>query len=122
MKARAAVGAVWTAVAISIGCGPAGLTPEEAERVRRGREMYAFEGCASCHGAERRGTKTAPALTSLARHWSADDLARYLRRPDAYPKSARLLRIADRFPAEMAGMPAVAEARLRDLVAFLLSR
>jgi cytochrome c2 len=83
--------------------------------------VYSFEGCASCHGGERQGTRSAPPLARLRRHWSADELTRYLRHPGAYPKDRRLRRVADRFPAEMAGLPAADPGRLRDLVAYLLS-
>ena len=103
-------------------CGGGGEPAVEAERARRGREVYAFEGCGSCHGQQRQGTKSAPPLAGLRRHWTADELVRYLRQPGAYPKDTRLRRVAERFPAEMAGMPAADPDRVRDLVAFLLSR
>jgi cytochrome c2 len=109
------------AVLAALACGRSGVPPGEAERVRRGREVYSFEGCTSCHGRERQGTRSAPALAALRRHWSADELTRYLRHPGAYPKDRRMQRIAERFPAEMAGLPATDPGRLRDLVAYLLS-
>ena len=118
MPLLALAGAV---VACELGCGQPGSQVEDLERTRRGREVYAFEGCGSCHGGERQGTRSAPPLTTLRRHWSADELGRYLRQPGAYPKDGRLRRIAKRFPAEMAGIPAASPERLRDLVAFLLS-
>jgi cytochrome c553 len=104
-----------------LACGSAGVPAEEAERVRRGRDVYSFEGCTSCHGRERQGTRSAPALAALRRHWSAAELTRYLRHPGAYPRDRRLQRLAERFPAEMAGLPAAEAERLRDLVAYLLS-
>jgi cytochrome c2 len=104
-----------------LGCVGPGTKAEDREQARRGRDVYAFEGCASCHGGERQGTKSAPPLTALRRHWSADELGRYLRGPRAYPKDTRLRRVGERFPAEMAGVPAASPERLRDLVAFLLS-
>lgn len=104
-----------------LACARPGTQVEDLERARRGREVYAFEGCASCHGGERQGTRSAPPLTTVRRHWSAEALGRYLRRPGTYPKDRRLRRIAARYPAEMAGVPAASPERLRDLVAFLLS-
>ena len=89
--------------------------------MHRGRDVYAFEGCASCHGGQRQGSAKAPSLAALRRHWSADELARYLRQPAAYPHDRRLRRLADQYPAEMAGLPAVQPERVRDLVAYVLS-
>jgi len=107
--------------ALLAACGGGAARPD-AERARRGREVYAFEGCASCHGREREGTKSAPPLAGLRRHWSADELARYLRHPASYPADGRLRRLAERYPAGMAGLPAADPERLRDLVSFLLAR
>ena len=109
------------AVAWVLACGQTGTQVADSESIRRGREVFAFEGCASCHGGDRQGTRSAPPLTALRRHWSAEPLGRYLRHPGAYPKDSRLRRLAERFPAEMAGMPAASPERLRDLVVFLLS-
>lgn len=89
--------------------------------MRRGRDVYTFEGCGSCHGGQRQGSAKAPSLAALRRHWSAGELARYLRQPAAFPHDRRLRGLADQYPAEMAGLPAVQAERLRDLVAYLLS-
>ena len=122
MRGKAPLPAFASAVvACLLACGPPGTRVEELERARRGREVYAFEGCASCHGGERQGTRSAPPLTAVRRHWSAEALGRYLRQPGAYPKDRRLRRLAERFPAEMAGIPGANPERLRDLTAFLLS-
>ena len=109
-------------VVLLVACGRGGAPAGEAEGARRGREIYAFEGCGSCHGQQQQGTKNAPPLAGLRKHWTADELARYLRQPGSYPKDGRLRRVAERFPAEMAGLPAAEPGRLHDLVTFLLSR
>jgi cytochrome c2 len=115
----AAVGAL--ALALAAACGSPTATPEDAARVRRGRDVYVFEGCGNCHGADRRGSRTAPTLEGVQRHWSAEELLRYLRAPRAYPADRRLRSLSARFRAEMAGLPAADQERVRDLVAFLLS-
>jgi mono/diheme cytochrome c family protein len=108
-------------VAALAACGRSEGPPAQAEKVRRGRDVYTFEGCAACHGSERQGSAKAPSLEALRRHWSAGELTRYLRQPTEYPYDRRLRRLADRFPTEMAGMPAASPERLDDLVAFLLA-
>ncbi len=90
--------------------------------MQRGREIYVFEACASCHGANGQGTKKAPTLERLRRHWSAEELGTYLRNPHGYAKDRRLRGLKEKYPEEMAGLPSAGEERLRDLVAFLLSR
>lgn len=110
------------AAAVTVGCGGPELTPEQAARVGRGREVYAFESCAGCHGAERQGGKSAPPLVKVYRHWRADDLVAYLKNPRGYPKDRRLEKLAKSYPQEMAGLPAASDERLADLAAFLLSR
>jgi len=105
-----------------VACGPPAGTTADAASVRRGGEIYVFEGCGSCHGADCRGSKSAPTLERLHRHWSAGELAAYLHAPRGYPKDRRLRTVSERFPAEMAGLPAASAERVHDLVAFLLSR
>jgi cytochrome c2 len=107
--------------AAAAACTRSEPSPDQAERVRRGREVYVFESCGGCHGSRRQGSGKAPPLDALRRHWSADELALYLRAPRQYPQDSRLRQLARRYPAEMAGLPAAQPDRLRDLVAFLLS-
>lgn len=109
-----------TVVALSA-CARGERALEQAESIRRGREVYAFESCGGCHGSRRQGGEKAPPLDALRRHWSPEDLTRYLRQPAQYPQDSRLRRLAQRYPADMAGLPATQPDRLRDLVAFLLS-
>jgi len=40
--------------------------------------------CASCHGADLKGTKRGPGLYSAKEYWSRDDLINYLRNPSSY--------------------------------------
>lgn len=110
------------ALVVAVGCGAPSGPVADADRVQRGREVYVFESCGSCHGAERQGGKNAPPLERLDRHWATDELVTYLRGPRAYPKDRRLRTLAARYPQEMAGLPGAGEERLRDLVAYLLSR
>jgi cytochrome c2 len=123
MSRRAvAVAGLGVLAAALVACGARSNAPADPASVERGRDIYLFESCASCHGTERQGTRSAPELTRLYRHWTDRELAAYLRSPRTYPKDRRLAAIAERFPAEMAGLPAAGEERLRDLIAYLLSR
>jgi mono/diheme cytochrome c family protein len=106
---------------LAVACGPPSGATSDAESVRRGRDVYEFETCGNCHGAKGAGTKKAPSLESLHRHWTADELVLYLRNPHGYKKDGRLAAIAEKYHEDMAGLPAASEARLRDLAAFLLS-
>jgi mono/diheme cytochrome c family protein len=64
--------------------------------------LFAAKGCAGCHGADRQGTATAPALENLQRHWDEASLAAYLRDPKAVrAKVPRLQYQNGEYPAEM---------------------
>jgi mono/diheme cytochrome c family protein len=105
-----------------LSCARSPRTPAlSAEEIRAGQEIYVFEGCGACHGAGRKGTATGPSLERLRRHWSADELARFLADPRAYPKDRRLEELSGRFPTQMAGLPAASDERLRTLALFLLA-
>jgi len=107
---------------VALTCAVNDPSGESARRAARGREVYLSEGCVSCHGRDRQGTRTAPPLTRLRRHWRAEQLVRYLRSPATYPADSRLQRLSERYPGGMAGLPLGGEEAVRDLVAFLLSR
>ena len=73
-------------VAFATGCGgqppptpPAGLNEVQTA----GWRAYADLNCASCHGGNREGQRSGPALAGLAEHWTADQLVDYLTDPDA---------------------------------------
>jgi cytochrome c2 len=118
---HAAVVLTLAAAATLAACARSQPSPEQAESIRRGRDVYVFESCGGCHGNRRQGSEKAPPLDALRDHWSADELALYLRQPGQYAQDRRLQRLARRYPAEMAGLPAAHPDRLHDLVAFLLS-
>jgi cytochrome c2 len=120
VRHAAVILALATAAALAA-CTRSEPSPEQAESVRRGREVYVFESCGGCHGSQRQGSEKAPPLAALRRHWSAEELALYLRQPGQFAQDRRLQRLARRYPAGMAGLPAAHPDRLHDLVVFLLS-
>ncbi|HPS77498.1 MAG TPA: c-type cytochrome [Thermoanaerobaculaceae bacterium] len=102
-----------------------GLSEEEQGRqdeVRReGVQLFAAESCGACHGAERQGSATGPALSGLGRHWTEDTLVAFLRAPaTAVVSDSRLEKLARRYPAQMAGLPGASEEKLRALARYLL--
>ncbi len=125
MKPVAAV-VVCIAVAAALGCSRGqdnyiqgqvdltGASPEEA---------YVALKCASCHGAELEGQRTAPKLVGIAERWSEDDLYSYLRNPRAVMAgNPRLASMAERYPIEMPAYANTDEQVLRDLTAWLLTQ
>jgi cytochrome c553 len=91
-----------------------GMTPEEA---------YVQLKCASCHGAELEGQRTAPALTGLGTRWTEEDLVAYLRDPKAVQAATpRLAYMAERYPIEMPAYPHTDEQVLRGLVGWMLTQ
>jgi cytochrome c2 len=123
MRRRIALPLVLVCPALAIaGCGGGSGAGTDPARLARGRDVFMFDGCASCHGPDTRGGKSAPPLEKLGRHWSAAELSAYLRSPRTYPKDSRLIGIGKHYPADMAGVPTESEERMGDLIAFLLSR
>ena len=86
------------------------------------QEAYVALKCASCHGAEREGQRTAPALTGLGERWSEDQLIAYLRDPAAVQAATpRLAYMAEQYAIDMPAYPHTDDQVLRDLVGWLLS-
>jgi cytochrome c553 len=114
------------AVAAAFGCsrgednyiqGQVDLTGASPEQV------YAGLNCASCHGAELEGQRTAPALKGLAERWSEDELIAYLRDPKAVQAAnPSLAYMAERYPIVMPAYPHTDEQVLRGLVSWLLAQ
>jgi mono/diheme cytochrome c family protein len=59
-------------------------TTSESERIEDGLTLIKKNGCIVCHGQELNGSKMAPALIDIKKHWSRDGLINYLRNPSAY--------------------------------------
>jgi mono/diheme cytochrome c family protein len=112
-------------VIVALGCGKgedeyyqhavdlAGQPPEVA---------YVALKCASCHGPDRAGQRTAPSLTGLAGRWDQPTLIEYLRDPKAMQaKTPRLAYLAERYPIEMPAYAHTDEQVLQGLTALLLA-
>ncbi|HSL19526.1 MAG TPA: cytochrome c [Methylomirabilota bacterium] len=113
------------AIVLAVGCSPGedrytqhqvdltGASPQEA---------YVALKCASCHGAELEGQRTAPALTGLGERWTEDELIAYLRDPAAVRAATpRLAYMAEQYVIDMPAYPHTDEQVLSDLVGWLLS-
>lgn len=49
-----------------------------------GYQIYTGEGCATCHGSDLLGTRMAPPLVDVRKHFDLASLGEYLSDPDAY--------------------------------------
>jgi hypothetical protein len=93
--------------ATALGCGGHRVSPPPGldEVQLAGWQAYADLDCASCHGENREGQRSGPALTGLADHWTADQLVSYLIDPDGMVRtSPRLAYKAEKYAI---GMPKV---------------
>jgi cytochrome c2 len=99
-----------------VGCG--GSTPEDSSP---GAQVYARLDCSRCHGADREGTRTAPALRDLSIHWDRDGLVAYLESPQevAASRPDMAYRNAD-YRVQMPSYSHLEEKDLRALADFLL--
>jgi mono/diheme cytochrome c family protein len=80
-------------------------------------------GCASCHGAQLGGTRTAPPLADLDSHWQTDSLVSYLQNPAEVARATPHIAYRnERYPLQMPSFGHVDEAKLRQLVEFLMTR
>ena len=83
---------------------------------------YVALKCASCHGPDRQGQRTAPKLTNLANRWDQARLIEYLRDPKAVQAATpRLAYMAEKYPIEMPAYAHTDDQVLRDLTAYLLA-
>ena len=94
-----------------------------------GWRAYVDLNCGSCHGENREGKRSGPALNGLAEIWTVEKIVSYLEDPDAMIKADP--RLAYRAEKYAIGMPRVSgktpgygdkasEERLRALAAYLL--
>ncbi len=105
-------------VGVVAACGP---SEEQLARSDAGRRLYEREGCIACHGRDLRGTATAPSLRRVGRHWSEDDLVRFLADPAPWlARERRLRRLHEEHTATMPGVPYLSEEQRRDLAVFLM--
>ena len=92
-------------IAVALSCGAPQPTPPPGldEFQLAGWQAYIDLNCASCHGDNREGQRSGPALVGLAKHWTADQLVSYLSDPDAVVKAnPRLAYKAEKYAI---GMP-----------------
>lgn len=121
MVAAVGIGAMIT---LAVSCGeskptpPPGLT--DAQLV--GWNAYVDLDCGSCHGDERQGKRSGPALAGLETHWTEAQLATYLADPPAMIKATP--RLAYKAENYAIAMPAYADkadaATLQALAGYLL--
>jgi hypothetical protein len=94
-----------------VGCGAGEPKPPPGldEVQTAGWQAYVDLRCGDCHGDEREGKRTAPALVGLAELWTADQLVSYLADPDAMLASDP--RLAYRAEKYAIGMPKTISAK-----------
>jgi mono/diheme cytochrome c family protein len=51
--------------------------------VAHGKDVYAAQACDACHGADARGSDSAPSLVGVAAKYPGDELARVIKMPNA---------------------------------------
>jgi hypothetical protein len=88
------------------GCGSGDPTPPPGlgESQLAGWQAYIDLNCGSCHGDQRQGQRSGPALLGLDRYWTNETLVEYLSDPDAVVSAdPRLKYKAEKFSI---GMPA----------------
>jgi cytochrome c2 len=93
-----------------------------AEAQTAGWQVYTELNCGSCHGYEREGKRSGPALVGLDKHWDEAQLVRYLENPEAMLKTnPRLSYKAEKYPIDMPGYADKATTeQLTALAGFLL--
>ncbi len=103
-------------MAVVLGCG---ASPWAETPAARGRAVY-LERCASCHGEDLQGKRTAPPLVDMAKHWDAASLVRYLEDPAGVSqRDPCLLHVAGRYTLRMPSFASLPPTQWDDLLAFL---
>ena len=119
------IGIAIVAITVLVGCGE-----HEDEFYQHAVDLtdqppdvaYVALKCASCHGPDRQGQRTAPKLVDLDNRWDQEGLIEYLRDPKAVQAATpRLAYMAERYPIEMPAYAHTDDQVLRDLTAYLLS-
>ena len=92
------------------------------ESVRAGRQVYEQLDCASCHGVQLEGKRSAPPLEGLTQYWTEQQLVRYLADPASVVKETpRLAYRLEQYPIAMPGYADAGDEALRELARYLLS-
>jgi mono/diheme cytochrome c family protein len=67
-----------------------------------GADLFASQGCTTCHGQDGAGTELGPTLQGKKSFWTREKISEYLRNPVAYAeKDARLSEQARRYTFPM---------------------
>lgn len=123
---RITIVAVCVAIAFTAGCrrGEDHYIQEKVDLTGQPPEaVYVALKCASCHGADLGGQRTAPSLAGLTKRWSEDDLIGYLRDPRAVQAATpRLAYMAEKYPIEMPAYAHTDEQVLRGLISWILAQ
>lgn len=111
-------------IAVVLGCGGGASEPVLSAEAETGRQAYLTLGCASCHGDNLEGKRSAPKLTGIAERWTHEGLVEYLKDPDAVIRSTpRLAYVAEQYPISMPGFGDTADEQTLQAVAhYLLSQ
>lgn len=75
--------------------------------VERAKEIYESSNCWTCHGRNGIGAMAGPELEGLAANWTREDLADFLKDPEAWvAKDERIAELAGQYPIKMVRPPA----------------
>ena len=86
-----------------------------------GAELFASQGCTSCHGSQGEGKWLGPPLRGLGEHWTKEELAAYIAKPGPFQKSKpHLAAIAAGFSAHMPENGHLSENERLDMGDYLL--
>lgn len=84
--------------------------------------LYIDLGCAKCHGDDRQGQRSGPALVKIADHWNESELLEYLKNPKSFVEAnPRLSYLDEQYPIAMPAYAATNEEDLKKLADFILN-
>ena len=97
---------------------------QSEKKLSEGEKVWNEQGCATCHGADFKGTELGPALKRLKKNWKKNDLLIYMNGPGAYAeKNARLKKIGEKFTLmRMPDFDFLPKKQATDLVDFLIKK
>ena len=120
MKTTPSVYAFVAIVAVTVltiaACGASGPPAGSAEA------LYVDLGCAKCHGDNREGQRSGPALVKIADHWDESELLESLKSPKAFVETnPRLSYLDEQYPIAMPAYATTSDEDLRKLAEFILN-
>ena len=116
--------AAWTLLALFVVAIPfAALHMSAQTRKKSGEQLFKERGCATCHGADLKGTQMAPALQSNKKKWKKEALIQYITNPAAEKKKyPRLVEMSKNYTMMQMPPNKMDAQQMKALVDFLMKR